>query len=75
MAAKLHKWHRRIGLLASAFIVFLVITGIVLQHSDDLGLPSKHLANSWLLKHYGIKPNPITTFQLGNQTISHAGDL
>lgn len=73
MAAKLHKWHRRIGLLASSFIIFLVITGIVLQHSDDLGLPTKHLASTWLLTYYGIKPNPITTYQLGNQTISHAG--
>ncbi len=74
MAVKLHKWHRRIGLLASIFIVFLVITGIVIQHSDSLDLPKKHLTNAWLLKHYGIKPNPITTYQLGNQTISHAGD-
>ncbi len=74
MAAKLHKWHRRIGLLASAFIIFLVITGIVIQHSDDLGLPTKHLTSAWLLNHYGIKPNRITTYQLGNQTISHAGD-
>jgi len=73
MAAKLHKWHRRIGLLASTFIIFLVITGIVLQHSDDLGLPTKHLASTWLLNYYGIKPNPITTYQLGNQTVSHAG--
>ncbi len=74
MAVKLHKWHRRIGLFASSFIIFLVITGIVLQHSDDLGLPSKHLASSWLLKYYGIKPNPITTYQLNNQTVSHAGN-
>ena len=74
MVAKLHKWHRRIGLLASAFIIFLVITGIVLQHSDNLELPSRHLNNSWLLKYYGIKPNPITTYQLGNKTISHAGE-
>ena len=74
MAAKLHKWHRRIGLVASAFIIFLVITGIVLQHSDELDLPTKHLANIWLLDYYGIKPNPITTYQLGNQTVSHAGN-
>ena len=74
MIAKLHKWHRRIGLIASAFIMFLVVTGIVLQHSDDLGLPKSYLTNSWLLNYYGIKPNPITTYQLGNQTISHAGE-
>ncbi len=74
MSAKLHKWHRRIGLLASLFIVFLVLTGIALQHSDDLNLPSKFLTNTKLLQYYGIKPNPITTYQIGNQTISHAGD-
>jgi hypothetical protein len=74
MAAKLHKWHRRIGLLATTFIIFLVITGIALQHSDDFNLNNQYLTNSWLLKYYGIKPNPITTYQLGNKTISHAGE-
>lgn len=74
MAAKLHMWHRRIGLLAATFIVFLVITGITLQHSDDFNLNTQYLSSSWLLKYYGIKPNPITTYQLGNQTISHAGE-
>lgn len=74
MAAKLFIWHRRIGLLAALFIVFLVATGIALQHSDDLKLPTNFLSNTWLLKYYGIKPNPITTYQLGNQTVSHAGN-
>jgi len=74
MAAKLHKWHRRIGLLASSFIIFLVITGIGLQHSDELGLPTQHLTNSWLLNFYGIKPNPITSYKIGNQIISHTGN-
>ncbi len=74
MAAKLHKWHRRIGLLASTFIVFLVVTGIVIQHSDELGLPTKFLTNTWLLNYYGIQPNPIVTYQLNNQTVSHAGE-
>ncbi|QMU60215.1 MAG: hypothetical protein GKR92_00265 [Gammaproteobacteria bacterium] len=74
MAAKLHMWHRRIGLLAAIFIAFLVITGIALQHSDDFNLNKQYLSSSWLLKYYGIKPNPITTYQLGNQTISHAGE-
>ena len=73
MAAKLHKWHRRIGLLAAIFIAFLVFTGIALQHSDDFDLPHHFLSNKWLLKYYGIKPNTITTYQLGNRTISIAG--
>jgi hypothetical protein len=74
MAAKLHKWHRRTGLLASSFMVFLVITGIALQHSDDFELNRKFLSNTWLLNYYGIKPNPIKSYQINNQTISHAGE-
>jgi hypothetical protein len=74
MAIKLFIWHRRIGLVAALFIVFLVATGIALQHSDDLKLPTNYLSNAWLLEYYGIKPNPITTYQLGNQTVSHAGE-
>lgn len=74
MSTKLFIWHRRIGLFAILFLAFLVVTGIALQHSDDLNLPSKFLTNSWLLKYYGIKPNRITTYQLTNQTVSHAGE-
>ena len=74
MVAKLFVWHRRIGLFAVLFIIFLVVTGIALQHSDDLKLTKIFLSNTWLLKYYGIKPNPITTYQLGNQAVSHAGE-
>jgi hypothetical protein len=74
MAAKLHKWHRRIGLLASGFMIFLVVTGIALQHSDDFELNRKFLSNTWLLNYYGIKPNPITSYQTDNQIVSHAGE-
>ena len=74
MATKLPVWHRRVGLSAVLFLIFLVITGVALQHTDGLGLPSKFLTNTWLLKYYGIKPNHITTYQLANQTVSHAGE-
>ena len=74
MSVKIFIWHRRIGLFAVLFIIFLVLTGIALQHSDDLNLPSKFLTNTWLLNYYGIRPNHITTYQLSDQTISHAGE-
>lgn len=74
MKSDLPVWHRSIGLVAALFIFFLVVTGIVIQHSDGLNLPSKHLSNTWLLRYYGIKPNPITSFNVGEQVISHAGE-
>ena len=74
MPTKLFIWHRRIGICAVLFLVFLVVTGIVLQHSDGLSLPSKFLTNTWLLRYYGIKPNRITTYQLMDHTVSHAGE-
>ncbi len=74
MPRDLFVWHRSIGLTAALFIFFLVVTGIVIQHSDALKLPTKHLSNTWLLRYYGIKPNPITSFNVGEQVISHAGE-
>lgn len=74
MQRDLSVWHRSIGLVAALFIFFLVVTGIVIQHSDALNLPVKHLSNSWLLHYYGIKPNPITSFDTGEQVVSHAGE-
>ncbi len=74
MQSDLFVWHRSIGLVAALFIFFLVVTGIVIQHSDGLNLPSKYLSNTWLLRYYGIKPNPITSFNVGEQVISHAGE-
>lgn len=74
MPRDLFVWHRSIGLAAALFIFFLVLTGIVIQHSDALNLPTKYLSNTWLLQYYGIKPNPITSFNAGGQVISHAGE-
>ncbi|MXY14232.1 MAG: PepSY domain-containing protein [Proteobacteria bacterium] len=74
MQSDLSVWHRSIGLVAALFIIFLVVTGIVIQHSNALNLPVKYLSNSWLLHYYGIKPNPITSFDTGEQVVSHAGE-
>lgn len=74
MPRDLFVWHRSIGLAAVLFIFFLVVTGIVIQHSDALNLPAKYLSNTWLLRYYGIKPNPITSYNVGEQVVSHAGE-
>lgn len=31
-------WHRRVGLISSVFLLWIAVTGLVLNHTDDLGL-------------------------------------
>lgn len=50
----LHRWHRRIGLVAALFVLLLVTTGILLNHTNDIGLDRMPLENAWLRAHYGL---------------------
>jgi hypothetical protein len=52
----LREWHRKLGIIAAFFLIFLSLTGIALNHTDFLALAHKPINNPWLLKHYGIKP-------------------
>jgi len=49
----LWRWHRRAGLLAALFLVVLASSGIVLNHSSDLGLDRRFVSWDWLLHYYG----------------------
>lgn len=49
-------WHRRIGLFAMILVVLLAITGIMLNHTERLGLDERFVNSSWLLRWYGIDP-------------------
>lgn len=51
--------HRWAGATLVAFVLFLAITGIALNHSGDLGLDRKTISWSWLLEAYGMgAPEP-----------------
>ncbi|MFW2440826.1 MAG: PepSY domain-containing protein [Arenicellales bacterium] len=56
MRKHLSKWHRRIGISAALIAIYLSITGLLLNHSNDLGLNNSRPGNTWLLTLYGIKP-------------------
>lgn len=50
----LHRWHRRIGVIAALFVILLSTTGILLNHTDRLQLDSRY-ANFGLLRMlYGL---------------------
>jgi len=64
------KWHRRIGLGVMIMVVFLAVTGILLNHSPALDLAGKHLRANWLLSWYGIEQPALQGVQIDHQWIS-----
>jgi len=68
------RWHRGIGVGASLFVVFLVVSGLTLNHAHQLGLDQKHIAPTWLLRWYGLAPpENIRSFAIGERWLSSVG--
>lgn len=55
IALFLHRWHRRIGVSACVFILWLVSSGWLLNHSDTLHLAQTESRALPLLNWYGLK--------------------
>lgn len=72
--AKLHIWHRYVGITAALLVILLALTGLVLNFNDRLQLDQTHLRSSWLLNHYNIGNFPVTSFRPGNQIVSQASE-
>lgn len=68
-------WHRRLGLTAAIFVLVLAVTGLTLNHTDDLGLDERHLAAGWLLNWYGIEaPDEADSYVLSYGVVTRLGD-
>lgn len=67
-------WHRRIGVLAAFFVVILATTGIVLNHSSQLGLDRSFIDWPWLTRAYGDNSGDLPAFLLGDQWLSRAAN-
>lgn len=64
-------WHRYLGISAALFIIILSISGLLLNHSDELNLVTKPITNNLLLDWYGIKsPENIRSFSAGDNWVS-----
>jgi hypothetical protein len=71
----LYIWHRYIGLAAALFVILLTVTGLVLNHTEDLSLDSNHVGSSLLLDWYGIDaPDNINGFNVGAISITAVGN-
>lgn len=71
----LYIWHRYIGLAAALFVILLTVTGLVLNHTEELSLDSIHVGSGLLLDWYGIDtPDGISSYVVGDTTITAVGN-
>lgn len=66
-------WHRNIGLGAAFFVILLAVTGVMLNHTDQLDLQDRRVNNEWLLHWYGITPPKPTSYATSGQRITQLG--
>ncbi|KGJ94338.1 PepSY domain-containing protein [Colwellia psychrerythraea] len=75
------KWHRKLGVFAAFFIVFLSLTGVALNHTDSLSLAHQPIKSTLLLDYYGIAaPQDVRfyqqrTIQVINNSVWYKGDM
>jgi len=70
----LWRWHRRLGLAASVFALMLALTGIVLNHSSELGLDRQYVDWDWLKRSYGDNSSELPAYQLGENWLTRAAN-
>jgi hypothetical protein len=67
-------WHRHIGIISALFVILLAGTGLLLNHTEDLALDSRHVESVLLLDWYGVKaPDSMPGYRVGSHTISEVG--
>ncbi len=67
----LYKLHRYIGLASAIVLIMLAVTGIALNHTEELKLDSNMVQSPTLLDWYGIKPpDKLTAFATKNHWLS-----
>ncbi|MEH6616890.1 MAG: PepSY-associated TM helix domain-containing protein [Porticoccus sp.] len=72
------RWHRRIGLSVVIMVIFLAITGLLLNHSPSLSLSKQTLQYQWLMDWYGFESDnaqPVEHhgFNMNEKWLSHSG--
>jgi hypothetical protein len=72
----LYIWHRYIGISTALFVIVLTITGLALNHTDELALDSSYIQSDLLLDWYGIdSPDELTSYTSGLITVTAVNDL
>jgi hypothetical protein len=67
----LYIWHRYIGLVAALFVVLLAVTGMLLNHTEELALDARFISSPVLLDWYGIHaPDHTRLYRTGSLAIA-----
>ena len=70
----MRRLHRSLGAGAAVFVIFMVLSGLAINHSNDLGLDQRHVSQPFLLGWYGLDgPDQIRSFSAGSDWVSFAG--
>lgn len=51
----LHRWHRRLGIMVSVFVVWLAISGWLLNHTAFLHLAQRSITTPLITAHYSLQ--------------------
>jgi len=71
MWAFIHKWHRKVGISAAFFVMLLVVSGLLLNHTDELKLQNIFVKNEKLLEWYNIQPkSQIKSFRVDQHWVT-----
>ena len=72
--ALLYKFHRYTGLIIAVIVVLLSVTGIMLNHTEELKLDERFVESPVILDWYGIEAlNPENAFSIDGQWILQTG--
>ncbi|MBD5781306.1 PepSY domain-containing protein [Pelagicoccus sp. NFK12] len=63
--------HRRVGVALSAIFILICVTGILLNHSDDLDFQSRTVEADWIYDWYGLQPaGEVIHYSLGQHSLA-----
>lgn len=72
---KLLKYHQKIGLMSVIVVILLSITGILLNHTEELSLKKQSVNSHFIQNWYGIElPKKSQVFKLGEDWVSVYGN-
>ena len=71
---KLVRLHQRLGMVVAVLVLLVSVTGILLNHTEELALDQKPVASSWLISLYGIPLPKVYSYQVKEQWVSGVGD-